>query len=80
MYSDISSLISFRRGSMIETTKLYILISLDDLDLCSRSQLYQKSKTFVSIFLEISVDLDEIQYVATFRWFSEAHAKFILYL
>ena len=31
----------------------------------------------MSIFLEISVNLDEIQYVSTTYWFVEASAKFI---
>ena len=45
---------------------LHFGISLDDLDLQSRSQLYEKSKTSASIFSQIlSMDLDEIQYVAT---------------
>ena len=60
---------------MKETTKLYVSISLDDLDR-SRSWLYEKSKTSVSIFPEISVNWDEIKYVATICWFVEAHAKF----
>ena len=43
-------MISFKRGIMIETTKLYILISVfDDLDLHSRSQFYEKSKTLCPI-------------------------------
>ena len=40
--SDIYRPISFKLGFMITTTKLYILISLDYLDLHSRSQLYEE--------------------------------------
>ena len=68
--------ISFELGMTIETTNLNIFyINLVDLHLHSKSQLYDKSKTSLSIFLEISVDLDEIQSVATTCWFVESHAK-----
>ena len=44
-----------------------------------RSQLYEKWRTLVSIFSQISQSiLDEIQ-LATTSWFVEAHAKFILH-
>ena len=39
---------------VIETTKLQFDINLDDLDRPSRSHLYEKLKTVVSIFSEIS--------------------------
>ena len=68
--------ISFTVGMMIEITKLYIFLCLNDLHLCSRSQLYEKSQTLVSHFLRnFTVDLDEIYIVATICWFVEAHAK-----
>ena len=64
---------------MIEGVKLYIWYQLDDLDFHSRSQLYERSKTPVSIFSEISLfDLNKILYVARLCWFVEAHARFIL--
>ena len=47
-FSVICKLISFKLGLMIETTKL----SFDDHDHHLRSQLYEKSETFVSIFTE----------------------------
>ena len=55
--SDIYRPISFRLGRMIETTKLYILICLDDLDVHSRSKLYEKSKTLISIFSQIGLSI-----------------------
>ena len=57
------------------TSKLNI--SFDDLYLHLRSHFYEKSKTLVYIFLQIS-PLDEIQYGATTSWFVEAHARFTL--
>ena len=62
---------------MTDTTKLYIQYYLDDLDFHSRSQLYEQSKTSMSIFS--MVDFNENEYVATTYWFVEARAKFILY-
>ena len=55
LYSDIYRLISFKLGMMIETTELYILISvcLDDLDLHLKSEVCEKSKPFVSILSQI---------------------------
>ena len=53
LYSDIYRVIYFKLGMMIDT-KLYISdISFDDHYIHLRSQLYEKSKTLVSIFLEI---------------------------
>ena len=55
-------------------------IGLDDLDLHSRSQLFEKSKTPLSIFLEIPLLIwTEFKVFATTSWFVEAHAKFILH-
>ena len=54
LYSDIYRQISFKLGMMIENTKRYIYyISLDDLDLHLRSQLYEKLNTSGSIFSQI---------------------------
>ena len=54
-------------------------ISLDELDLQSRSQLYKQSKNVsVHLLANLSIDMDEIQYVAATCWFLEAQAKFIL--
>ena len=52
--SDIYRLISFKHGLMIETAKLdlHFDVSLDDPDLHTRSQLYDKSQTSVSIYTE----------------------------
>ena len=52
LYSDIYRPISFKLRTMIENTKLHFYVSLDDLYLHSRSQLYEKSKP-VSIFSEM---------------------------
>ena len=63
---------------MIKITGLHFDTSLDDLDLHSRLQLYEKSKTFMCIlFASSSIDLDEIHHVATMCWLTEAHAKFV---
>ena len=59
---------------MIETIKHRILIQFDDLDLRPRSQLHEKVYNFHARFLtNFSLDLDEIQCVATTCWFVEAH-------
>ena len=56
---------------MIETLKLYILISvMDDNDLHSRTQLYKKKKqkqknVGVHFLANLNIYSDEIQYVAT---------------
>ena len=48
----------FKPGLMIEPTKLYIFYtSLDDLDLYWRLQLYEKSKTYVPTFSQISLPM-----------------------
>ena len=58
LYSDIYRPISFRLGMMMGTTKfLHFDISLDDLDHHSSSQLYEKSKTLVSICPEVSLSI-----------------------
>ena len=45
-------------------------IPLDYLDLHSRSQLYEEIKNFgVHVHANISMDLDEVQYVAVTCWF-----------
>ena len=56
---------------------LHFIISLDDLDLQSKSQLYEKSSTSVYIFLESSLWI-WIQSVSTTCSFVEAHAIFNL--
>ena len=73
--SDMYCPISLKLGMLIETSKLYILTPVW---ITSKSQLYEKSKTCgVQFLANLSIDLDEIQYVATICWFAEAHAKFI---
>ena len=55
-------------------------IRLDNLDLHSGSQLYERSRTSVSFFLaNSSIELDEIQTVATCYRFAEARVQFILH-
>ena len=46
--------ISSKLDMMIEPLNFICYISLCELDVYSRSQLYKKSKTYVNIFLEIS--------------------------
>ena len=70
------STISFELSMMMMTTELYSLIHLEILDVHAWSQFYMTSKTLVSIFSQ-SIDLNEIQFVATTCWFVEADAKFI---
>ena len=55
----------FKLGLMIDTTKLQFDTSLNDLDLHSRSQLYENSKGLLSSSLLVS-------------WFAESQARFIL--
>ena len=50
-------------------------VSLDDLDLHSRAQLYEKSKSSMSILLEMFGDLDEILFITVTCCFVEAHVK-----
>ena len=54
---------------------------MEDLDLYSRSQLYEKSKHFGIYFLAnlSMINLDAIQLVATTWWFVEAHADFFFF-
>ena len=68
---------------MMKTNELYILIQIwitltfvqfQGLSCVRNIQI----KNLVSIFL-LSVNLDEIQYVAATCWFVEDHAKFILH-
>ena len=54
LYSDIYRIITFKLVMTIKASKLYNLISVFMTELNSRSQLYWKSKTFVSILSEIS--------------------------
>ena len=73
MYSGICRQISFNLSAMMETTRpsIHFDVILDDFDIHSRSQLYEKSRTSVSIFFlrNFEVGLDEIQSVAT-CWFA----------
>ena len=65
---------------MIETSKLYILISVGMALSYIQGHSCMKIKTVSFHFLgNFSVDLDEIICVAPIGWFFEAHAKFILY-
>ena len=61
LYSDIYRQISFKHGIIIETSKFYILISV-----WMTLTFIQEIKSFGIHFLaDLSIDLDEIQYVAT---------------
>ena len=79
-YSDIYTPISFELRVLIGTTKLYILMpcSSDDLDVYSRSPFYEK-KIPVHLLANLSIDLDDIRYVATSCWCVEARATFMLH-
>ena len=72
--------ISLKLCLMIETTELYILISIWMILIFVEGHSWKKRKPLVSIFPTIlGNDLDEIQYVATTCWFVEAHAKVMLH-
>ena len=71
---------------MIKTNMLYILVSVwmtvtfIQGHISVRKKNKKKKKNFSVHFLtNLSVDLDEIQYVATTCWFVEAHATVILH-
>ena len=65
---------------MIETTKLYIGYQFWWPYPSYKVIVVWKIKKFGVLFLsDLSIDLDEIQYVATACWFVEAGAKFILH-
>ena len=51
------SYISFKLGMIVETTKLWTSIYLDDLDFHSRSHLHEKSKTHLSILSEFLLSI-----------------------
>ena len=59
-----------------EITKLHVLISFTSIQghSCIRNQNFG-----VHFLTNLSISLDEIQYVATACWFVGAHAKFIFH-
>ena len=76
MHSDVYEWIWFKLGMTIET--LHIDTSLSDLDLHSRSQGCEKTRTSASIIRQSSsIDLDEIWYTVTTRWFDESQSHFV---
>ena len=66
---------------MVDTTKFYILISVwMTLTFIEGYSCMRNNKTLGFRFLtKLTIDLDEIQYVAITCWFVEAPAKFILH-
>ena len=72
LYSDVYIQISFKLSMMTETTKLYILLSVWMTLTLIQGHSYGKSKS------NFSIDLYEIQYVATTCRFVGAHVKSIL--
>ena len=76
LYSDIYRPISFKL-SMIEATKLYIVISVRMTIIFIQSHSFMRNqKLGVHLLANLHVDLDEIQHVATTCWFVEAHCTF----
>ena len=79
LYSDIYRPVSFRLRLMIETTKLYILISvlvaltIIQGHICMRI----KKKLNAPFIANLGIGLDEIWYVAITCWSVEAHDKFV---
>ena len=66
---------------MRKTIKIYIFyLSLDDVESHSTTQLYEKSKTLVfRILANLSIDLDDVQDVATTSWLIEDLALVVLH-
>ena len=85
LYLDIYESISFKLGMIIETTKLYIFISVCMTltfiqgHCCMSKKKKIKKTVCVHFFAKSAVDLDEVQYVATTSSFVEAHAKFMFH-
>ena len=79
--ADIYTPTSFKLGMMIETTKLYISISVwMTLTLIQGHRWLGNDKnSWVHFFEHFVVDLGEIRYVATTCWFVEGLAKFIVH-
>ena len=51
--------------------------SVSDLDLHSKSQGCEKTKTYAVVFTKFSIDLHDIWYTVETFWFDEAHIPFI---
>ena len=80
LYSDSYRPVSFKLGVMVETTKLYILISVwMTLIFIHGFSLWETKNFGVHFLTNFMVGLDENQFVATTCCFVEAHAKFILH-
>ena len=60
---------------MIKTTKLYILISVWVTLTVIQGHSCIRNNLGVHFFANLSIDLDEIQYVATTCWFVEVYNK-----
>ena len=66
LYSDIYSLISFKLGVMIETTELYILISVwMTLTFIQGCTSIRNQNFDVHFLVNLGIDFDEIQSVTT---------------
>ena len=79
LYSDNYRSICFKLCVMIEITKLSIFISVWMTLTFIQCHTYIRNQKLWCPFSHKSINLDEIQYVATTCWFVEAHAKFILH-
>ena len=75
LYSDIYRLISL----IVETTKLYISVSVWMTLTFIQGHSCMRNEKLWHPFSSKFIDLDEIQCVGTTCWFVEAHAKFILH-
>ena len=86
LYSDMYRL-SFKLGMLMETMKLYILISVTfskgpvwmTLTFIQDHSCMRNQKLLLPFSGKFLIKLDGIQYVATNYWFVEAHAKFVLH-
>ena len=85
LYSDMYR--HSKLGMMIETTTLYNCISLWMTLIfiqgysCKMIKKKKKKKNFGVLFLaNLSIDLDEFQYVATNCWFVDVHTKVFLFV
>ena len=76
LYSDVYRPISFKLGLIIETTKLYILVSaLMSLTSTQVTVVLEMKDFGINFLANSSIDLNEIQYGATACLFVKAHAS-----
>ena len=80
LYLDIYRPVFFKLSVMIETTKLYIFMSVwMTLIFIQGHSCMRNQKLWFNFLTNLGINLDEILYFATACWFVEAEAKFILH-